>query len=779
MSCSNMFADKDKGVIDDSISPEDYKNFMMQDLQLAAELGKTLLERNKELESTLRKKQILVDDQAQEIEYLTKQTAALREVNNSRLRIYEQLEVSIQELEKNNQRLSFESSTDKKKIKSLCHSIDSLEARCEELTRQLEEKQTSEGSKPKSNGNAPVPGVTSTTNQETCENDNAEEQDLAMQLAMLKAQKTKEQKRADELEEQLMNLIQENATLEEHIANFKMREEQLRSFEEEVASLQFNQICMRCSRKGVAGVSTAASSVIDDDISSSIVEEESNFDDTDADTDVQSIASETHNTILSDSPYRVLVEKYEALLSIQRRPSRHSDTPSTITTVLGSKMRNSPIPPQDTGGCLSLQEELQLSEEIGANGPASLGLEEFSKVEEGEPSNATDHVYFSKSDTEATSTTSAFDNGHLNQLQDKAIQTDLMSGGGKLLWSISAPGGGPSDCIVHVYDESADPMESRFQQAPEYKELFSEIFSVLKKSVGKSAAASDSKAAPAEKRQRSPDPQISGMAENKDDEAGKIEVINRDDAPSPSSILSLASGSKRKTRRAKNRSKAERKAEQLRRKVLALTPEQLSHEKAGAAAAEAGLPQPLPPHMKRDPSPASSERSDSSRRGRHWVRRNRPMNPTNLMPWTRYQKSQQQPQQQKQVHSPQQQQQQQHMQNQQHFPQHPQNQHHYPQHSQSQQHYPQHQQAQQHYPQHSNVQQHYPQHQQQYYHFPTENAARPSLIGSPSSSAEPASKPPPVGFTSMASADVARLKNLEKSYAEVLRAGMNAKHRRM
>ncbi|XP_059481356.1 uncharacterized protein LOC132200139 isoform X2 [Neocloeon triangulifer] len=713
MSCSNMFADKDKGVIDDSISPEDYKNFMMQDLQLAAELGKTLLERNKELESTLRKKQILVDDQAQEIEYLTKQTAALREVNNSRLRIYEQLEVSIQELEKNNQRLSFESSTDKKKIKSLCHSIDSLEARCEELTRQLEEKQTSEGSKPKSNGNAPVPGVTSTTNQETCENDNAEEQDLAMQLAMLKAQKTKEQKRADELEEQLMNLIQENATLEEHIANFKMREEQLRSFEEEVASLQFNQICMRCSRKGVAGVSTAASSVIDDDISSSIVEEESNFDDTDADTDVQSIASETHNTILSDSPYRVLVEKYEALLSIQRRPSRHSDTPSTITTVLGSKMRNSPIPPQDTGGCLSLQEELQLSEEIGANGPASLGLEEFSKVEEGEPSNATDHVYFSKSDTEATSTTSAFDNGHLNQLQDKAIQTDLMS------------------------------------------------------------------AAPAEKRQRSPDPQISGMAENKDDEAGKIEVINRDDAPSPSSILSLASGSKRKTRRAKNRSKAERKAEQLRRKVLALTPEQLSHEKAGAAAAEAGLPQPLPPHMKRDPSPASSERSDSSRRGRHWVRRNRPMNPTNLMPWTRYQKSQQQPQQQKQVHSPQQQQQQQHMQNQQHFPQHPQNQHHYPQHSQSQQHYPQHQQAQQHYPQHSNVQQHYPQHQQQYYHFPTENAARPSLIGSPSSSAEPASKPPPVGFTSMASADVARLKNLEKSYAEVLRAGMNAKHRRM
>jgi hypothetical protein len=38
------------------------------DLQLAAELGKTLLERNKELEHTLRQQQTLVDDQTQEIE---------------------------------------------------------------------------------------------------------------------------------------------------------------------------------------------------------------------------------------------------------------------------------------------------------------------------------------------------------------------------------------------------------------------------------------------------------------------------------------------------------------------------------------------------------------------------------------------------------------------------------------------------------------------------------------------------------------------------------------
>lgn len=41
------------------------------DLQLAAELGKTLLERNKELESLLKRHQHLNEDQAQEIEVST------------------------------------------------------------------------------------------------------------------------------------------------------------------------------------------------------------------------------------------------------------------------------------------------------------------------------------------------------------------------------------------------------------------------------------------------------------------------------------------------------------------------------------------------------------------------------------------------------------------------------------------------------------------------------------------------------------------------------------
>jgi hypothetical protein len=44
---------------------------MFLDLQLAAELGKTLLERNRELETSLKHHQAIIEDQGQEIEVST------------------------------------------------------------------------------------------------------------------------------------------------------------------------------------------------------------------------------------------------------------------------------------------------------------------------------------------------------------------------------------------------------------------------------------------------------------------------------------------------------------------------------------------------------------------------------------------------------------------------------------------------------------------------------------------------------------------------------------
>lgn len=46
------------------------ENFFIPDLQLAAELGKTLLERNKELENIIKAHQSTVEEQAQEIEVI-------------------------------------------------------------------------------------------------------------------------------------------------------------------------------------------------------------------------------------------------------------------------------------------------------------------------------------------------------------------------------------------------------------------------------------------------------------------------------------------------------------------------------------------------------------------------------------------------------------------------------------------------------------------------------------------------------------------------------------
>ena len=50
-------------------------------------------------------------------QYLTKQTSTLREVNDSRVKIYEQLEVSISDLETTNNKLMEENLNDKVKIK--------------------------------------------------------------------------------------------------------------------------------------------------------------------------------------------------------------------------------------------------------------------------------------------------------------------------------------------------------------------------------------------------------------------------------------------------------------------------------------------------------------------------------------------------------------------------------------------------------------------------------------------------------------------------------------
>ena len=60
-------------------------------------------------------------------------------MNESRMKVYEQLEVSRVDIERNNQRLSEDTILDREKIRSLSATVQSLELQCEELQRCLDE----------------------------------------------------------------------------------------------------------------------------------------------------------------------------------------------------------------------------------------------------------------------------------------------------------------------------------------------------------------------------------------------------------------------------------------------------------------------------------------------------------------------------------------------------------------------------------------------------------------------------------------------------------------
>ncbi|KAJ8283862.1 hypothetical protein COCON_G00027120 [Conger conger] len=110
-----------------------------QDLHLAAELGKTLLERNKELEDALQQMYITNEEQVQEIEYLSKQLETLREMNEQHAKVYEQLDVTARELELANQGLVLDSKASQQRIERLTGTIDVLQGQVEALTVKVEE----------------------------------------------------------------------------------------------------------------------------------------------------------------------------------------------------------------------------------------------------------------------------------------------------------------------------------------------------------------------------------------------------------------------------------------------------------------------------------------------------------------------------------------------------------------------------------------------------------------------------------------------------------------
>ncbi|XP_034252012.1 uncharacterized protein LOC117651781 isoform X2 [Thrips palmi] len=463
-----------------------------EDLQLAAELGKTLLERNKELETTLRQHQNVIEDQTQEIEYLTKQTAALREVNDSRLRIYEQLEVSILDLERANQRLALDSAADKKHIKTLCVNIDSLEARCEELQKQNDELQKQLDRKSAS-------PTSNTINNNKCDGfadaPNLEEavDRLRGEVQELKAQRLRDQRRASKLEEQAQALMLENQVMEEQLSNLQQKDEDMKSLQEEISTLEeirSGQLCGKCTQKMDTRSPFYESLQLLEQSSGGPAE---HGDDEDVSVIDSFVSDSQRASVLlqlqersSENPYRDLVQKYEALVQIQSHPapSRRSSKPSLLPSHLGT----SAVLPAVPAAALSLQEELQMSGDFNSfrNEDDESGNEDNegtlvsqkanrSVRSAAAKKNAGPNKTFSTTPTDFSEAETS-SSGFSDETSNKATQTESHRLPGSFLCTIVDG----EDCRFSIYD-NASPVDGRFRNTPEYRSLFREIFDILKK----------------------------------------------------------------------------------------------------------------------------------------------------------------------------------------------------------------------------------------------------------------------------------------------------------
>jgi len=118
--------------------------WIAQDVEAAAELGRTLLERNRDLESTIRHQQVVLDDQSQEMEYLSKQNTLLRQAAESRLRLCEQMEAAASELERKQGLIHNQLESERQRQLALKTNLEAAEERCEELQRLLDTSRSAE-----------------------------------------------------------------------------------------------------------------------------------------------------------------------------------------------------------------------------------------------------------------------------------------------------------------------------------------------------------------------------------------------------------------------------------------------------------------------------------------------------------------------------------------------------------------------------------------------------------------------------------------------------------
>ncbi|KAM6155344.1 cerebellar degeneration-related protein 2 isoform 2-T2 [Rhynchocyon petersi] len=235
---------------------------LQQDLQLAAELGKTLLDRNTELEDSLQQMYTTNQEQLQEIEYLTKQVELLRQMNEQHAKVYEQLDVTARELEETNQKLVADSKASQQKIVSLTETIECLQTNIDHLQSQVEElKSTSQGRKnqERCDQQKSTPSfsclkelydlrqhfvydhvfaekITSLPSQQSP--DEEENEHLKKTVTMLQAQLSLERQKRATLDEEYGLVLKENSELEQQLGAMDAYRARALELEAEVAEMR-------------------------------------------------------------------------------------------------------------------------------------------------------------------------------------------------------------------------------------------------------------------------------------------------------------------------------------------------------------------------------------------------------------------------------------------------------------------------------------------------------------------------------------------------------------
>ncbi|KFW02824.1 Cerebellar degeneration-related protein 2-like, partial [Eurypyga helias] len=229
------------------------------DLHLAAELGKTLLERNKELEDSLQQMYATNEEQVQEIEYLTKQLEMLRQMNEQHAKVYEQLDLTARDLELANQKLVLESKTSQQKIQCLTETIEGLQNQVEELQKQVEEMRSLEQlrirrekrerrrtihtfpclkelcSSPRYEDAFQVHSSSTEFNQKPLERENER---LQAMVNSLRSQVNQEKQRKERVEREYTSVIQEYSDLEQRVCEMENCKLRIKELEAELLELQ-------------------------------------------------------------------------------------------------------------------------------------------------------------------------------------------------------------------------------------------------------------------------------------------------------------------------------------------------------------------------------------------------------------------------------------------------------------------------------------------------------------------------------------------------------------